>query len=186
MPAVPIEERLEELRRLVAERDLSRATRRMLDVCADADLPMSLRKPAIRLRAAYNAYSTQEQETSAEAQHEQLLREAVRLIGEIASHFSAQATAPAEAPPTPSAASNVGAEVVSCRGITKVFRTPRYTFELPELDLQLRLGEITGIVGENGSGKTTLLRIEAGELEASGGELRELLYDRLILERFDQ
>lgn len=176
MPSAPFQDRLDELRRLIAERDLSRTTRRMLDLFADADLPISLRKPAIRLRAAYNAYTLQEAATANEAQYDQLLDEAVRIIGEIEALFAARqpkeqpASPPASPPPS-------GDDVVSCIGITKVFRTPRYTFELPELDLQLRLGEITGIVGENGNGKTTLLRIVAGELEPSGGELSYPLFD---------
>ena len=44
-----------------------------------------------------------------------------------------------------------------------------FTFELPELEL--KLGEITSVVGENGNGKTTLLRIIAGQLQVTEGNL---------------
>lgn len=44
-----------------------------------------------------------------------------------------------------------------------------FTFEFP--DLQLKLGEITSVVGENGNGKTTLLRIIAGQLQVTEGSL---------------
>src|SRR5262249_50909919 len=44
-------------------------------------------------------------------------------------------------------------------------------FSLSEINLTLRLGEVTGVVGENASGKTTLLRVLAGELKHSGGTL---------------
>ncbi len=45
------------------------------------------------------------------------------------------------------------------------------SFVLRDLSLDLRAGEITGLVGPNGSGKTTLLRIIAGELSHDAGVL---------------
>jgi ABC-type multidrug transport system ATPase subunit len=45
---------------------------------------------------------------------------------------------------------------------------------LAGVDLALRHGEITALVGANGSGKTTLLRILAGILEPSAGEVEVL------------
>jgi len=45
---------------------------------------------------------------------------------------------------------------------------------LAGVDLGLRYGEITALVGANGSGKTTLLRILAGILEPSAGEVEVL------------
>lgn len=49
-------------------------------------------------------------------------------------------------------------------------------FELGELDLTLRCGEITGVVGENAHGKTTLLRIVAGELKPDRGRVAYPLF----------
>jgi ABC-2 type transport system ATP-binding protein len=48
------------------------------------------------------------------------------------------------------------------------------TTALVGVDLELRRGEITALVGANGSGKTTLLRILAGILEPSAGEVEVL------------
>ena len=48
------------------------------------------------------------------------------------------------------------------------------TTALAGVDLALRHGEITALVGANGSGKTTLLRILAGILEPSAGEVEVL------------
>jgi len=44
-------------------------------------------------------------------------------------------------------------------------------FSLDPLSFDLRIGEITGIVGRNASGKTTLLRILMGELKPDGGKV---------------
>ena len=59
--------------------------------------------------------------------------------------------------------------VFECKGLTKRFTKSVDHFELSELSLALRPGEIIGVVGVNGAGKTTLLRIVAGELMATSG-----------------
>lgn len=51
------------------------------------------------------------------------------------------------------------------KGIGKKYRS----FSIKDIDIEIRLGEITGVVGENGNGKSTLLKIIAGELERSTG-----------------
>ncbi len=50
-------------------------------------------------------------------------------------------------------------------------------FELGPIDLELKAGEITSIVGENGSGKTTLLKIISGLIENDGSSLEFFLCD---------
>lgn len=65
--------------------------------------------------------------------------------------------------------SSAGQTVFQGRAITKTY--PGSGFTLGTLDLTLRLGEITGVVGQNAHGKTTLLRIVAGELRQDGGTL---------------
>ena len=48
---------------------------------------------------------------------------------------------------------------------------------LKDIDLEVRPGEIYGLVGADGAGKTTLLRIAAGQLVATGGNIRVLGQD---------
>jgi ABC-2 type transport system ATP-binding protein len=48
---------------------------------------------------------------------------------------------------------------------------------LTDIDLEVRSGEIYGLVGADGAGKTTLLRIAAGQLVAGTGTIRVLGQD---------
>jgi len=59
--------------------------------------------------------------------------------------------------------------MIECSHVTKRFS---YQFELNDINLQIRRGEITGVVGENGNGKTTILRILAGRLHFDAGEVK--------------
>ena len=61
--------------------------------------------------------------------------------------------------------------VVKATNIGKVYKSKGVKFCLSPLSLELKLGEITAVVGENGNGKTTLLRMLAGDLAISEGEL---------------
>lgn len=59
--------------------------------------------------------------------------------------------------------------VFGSEGLGKTYR--KSDFHLRGVDLQLRLGEITGVVGENGNGKTTLFRLVAGDLLHDEGSM---------------
>src|SRR5205823_1975216 len=56
--------------------------------------------------------------------------------------------------------------LLSVQGLTKAFG-PRPLFT--DLSLDLRAGELVGLIGPNGSGKTTLLRLLAGHEEPDAG-----------------
>lgn len=59
--------------------------------------------------------------------------------------------------------------VFECRDLTKGYAGSDFHFG--HLNMSLRAGEITGVVGQNGHGKTTLLRMVAGELKPDSGTL---------------
>ena len=61
--------------------------------------------------------------------------------------------------------------VCDAKNISKRFINGGSPFVLQPLDVNLKFGQITGIVGENGNGKTTLLRILAGELSSDTGSI---------------
>jgi putative ABC transport system ATP-binding protein len=64
---------------------------------------------------------------------------------------------------------------VRCRGVSKEFgRGDGRTLALRGVDLDVRLGEITLLVGQSGCGKTTLLSVIAGLLDPTAGEVRVL------------
>ena len=45
------------------------------------------------------------------------------------------------------------------------------TIALKDVDIQIRRGEIRGLVGENGSGKSTIMSIAAGMQPSTSGEM---------------
>ena len=45
------------------------------------------------------------------------------------------------------------------------------TIALKDVDIQIKRGEIRGLIGENGSGKSTIMSIAAGMQPATSGEM---------------
>ncbi|MBK7873546.1 MAG: ABC transporter ATP-binding protein [Saprospiraceae bacterium] len=66
--------------------------------------------------------------------------------------------------------------VLEAYNLKKLYRSTSFTMELEHLEL--RLGKITGLVGENATGKTTLFRILAGDLARDAGGLYYPLFQR--------
>jgi ABC-2 type transport system ATP-binding protein len=78
----------------------------------------------------------------------------------------------------PTSATQGGSAVVlRVSGLRKSFHRGipprRRTFEvLKGADLEVKAGELVGLVGENGSGKSTLMQIVVGLLKRDGGEVK--------------
>lgn len=81
------------------------------------------------------------------------------------------------APPSPSHAPGIDApSLLAVDAVTKAFRGGppwhrRSTEVLRGASLDVRAGELVGLVGENGSGKSTLMKIVVGLLARDGGEV---------------
>lgn len=58
--------------------------------------------------------------------------------------------------------------------VSKLEKAYGPNFKLGPIDLEIKSGEIIGLVGENGNGKTTLLRCLCGELQPTAGKLNYL------------
>lgn len=67
--------------------------------------------------------------------------------------------------------------IISVQNLHKVYNS---SFGLGPINLEIKTGEIIGLVGENGNGKTTLLRSICGELHPSSGTIKyNFKYDDL-------
>ncbi len=186
------ENRLQEVRQQIEAQDISRATRRILDLFLDFSLSRSLRHEAVALRAAYNDYAVKDSQTVADKEFQTLVQKAIDLLAEIKKELlPAIAESPKPVENTIPFASHSKAEnpdkpiVFQAKNLTKTFTSSGHTFCLPPVNIELRAGEITGIVGENGNGKTTLLRMIAGDLEADGGKLSYPLFQKETFDWYD-
>jgi branched-chain amino acid transport system permease protein len=77
---------------------------------------------------------------------------------------------PESAPPAdlPSTVDGDGSVLVECRDLSRHFGGVR---AVVDLNLEIRQGELVGLVGPNGSGKTTLVSLLAGSLRPTSGSV---------------
>jgi branched-chain amino acid transport system permease protein len=80
--------------------------------------------------------------------------------------------------PGPARAERAQEIIVDCQGVARYFGGVR---ALEHVDLQIREGELVGLVGPNGSGKTTLVSLLSGTLRPTRGVIRIAGRDITIL-----
>ncbi|MGH7969037.1 MAG: ATP-binding cassette domain-containing protein, partial [Limisphaerales bacterium] len=64
--------------------------------------------------------------------------------------------------------------VVQMRGVSRYFDKPRVVRALNQVSVEIRRGEVFGLLGPGGAGKSTALAILAGRLAVSEGKVRVL------------
>jgi ABC-2 type transport system ATP-binding protein len=94
-----------------------------------------------------------------------------------------------QGPPGPKGPANRRV-ALSARGVRKSFRTARAGRSIRAVDdvsIEVRRGEIYGLLGANGSGKSTLIRVFSTLLEADAGDVRvfglDVRQDELAVQR---
>jgi ABC-2 type transport system ATP-binding protein len=190
---------LDELRLLAAAGDLSLATRSLMDLFADFPLENAeiqpLKGKATYLRANFNQSGNAEEalnETTKKEmwvgflalldEVEEVLTQQVSNAKQVSTFEDAQHEFLKDKylifnPESIEAKENL--TVFEGLNITKGYKSVR--FRLSSINLTLRAGEITGIVGENGNGKTTLLNIVAGELSIDSGTISYPAFEKSTL-----
>jgi ABC-2 type transport system ATP-binding protein len=141
---------IEEFKTLLHQEDYSQLSRKLLDVSVENNLDTDIENSIYHFRKSYLNLSTKDE----------LKQEADSILNAIATITFEEKSE-----------NNITNLVCEAKNISKHYVNGGNPFHLQPLDVQLRFGEITGIVGENGNGKTTLLRILAGELSSDTGTI---------------
>ncbi len=169
-----ISDELNEIRSHIAHGDISLATRLMMDFALDAGFPKEVIAEIREMRRRYNLQNELASDKDfLEKLHTLLTKIEIMLaerpefttFDDLRTSFLHGEGAVVY---QPSENRKKGIVVFKGENIKKTYKG--FPFSLKNINLELKTGEITGVVGENGNGKTTLLRIVAGELLADNGE----------------
>lgn len=152
-------EYLNEIRLSISNADYSLASRRILDFLYDYNLThlQDLKALSYQIRKEY--LETTQKENASLAINQTLYLQWLSVAENIS---ITEATALSEQEQI----------IFEAKDLSKLFTSKARSFKLEPMNMQLKLGELTAVVGENGNGKTTLLRLIAGELAATTGDLQ--------------
>lgn len=141
-----------ELKTLAEQEDYSQLSRKLLDLSVENSFDEQTEGQIYAFRKAYLYSNTENKDQLKTLSHELLTHLYENNINVSKQEYNSTL-------------------VCDAQNISKRFKSGSRPFFLHPLDVQLKFGEITGIVGENGNGKTTLLRILAGELSHDTGSI---------------
>ncbi|KGT09757.1 ABC transporter ATP-binding protein [Elizabethkingia anophelis] len=133
------------MRELILFKDLDRAVKRIIDITLDTE----------ELRF-YNETNSFLDWLDSKPSEEIIIEKLTALLHKLHEELSGK---PLTEPQT----------VISVKGLTKKYGAG---FTLGPIDLEVKSGEIIGLVGENGNGKTTLLRSLCGDLKPTSGSIK--------------
>jgi ABC-2 type transport system ATP-binding protein len=147
-------DRIDEIRSFLAHHDNSLAARRLLDLSLDSGNEPIL-KETIRWSRTFR------KETKEETASAAFYSEANGILEKLA--------------PLTEGYQFAKHNLLHAANITKTYSSGN--FSLQPISLEIKAGDILGVVGENGNGKTTLLRCLAGQLALDDGRLN---YTQLV------
>ncbi len=148
-------EYLSEIRASISNADYSLASRRVLDFFYDYDLRKNQEMEALSFEIR-TLYLQQSQNDIGDTQQ---LHELFERWLQVAQQF----------PAIEKQEDHAESVVYKTDELSKEYKSGSRNFKLQPVSLQVKLGELTAVVGENGNGKTTLLRLIAGELAPTTG-----------------
>lgn len=169
-------QRAKELQFYLQEDDLNRMIRRLMDYLVEFPISDPLKDTCRRLCAEYYFMTESAQRGNPLADEKRLefitlAQQVITALGADAERNILENTIYRRLP---------NADLVfEGRGLTKSFSNKTNSFTLLNVDVQLRLGELTGLLGENGNGKTVLLKIIAGEFATQAGTLSYPLFNSI-------
>ena len=153
---VSYNEYLTEISNSLQHADYSLASRRMLDFLYDYNLDQhaDIKALSFDIRNRYLQQS-QNQETDANSL-QQLCEQWLQKVNQLPIPMDKE--------------TDLQHMVYQAEDLSKEYNSGSRHFKLHPVSLNIKLGELTAVVGENGNGKTTLLRLMAGELAPSSGK----------------
>lgn len=149
--------RIEELNLSLQNDDLNRVSRRMLDFSRDFKCSDEIKTQAYELRLFYNS---EKELGSNKIDNKHLTTQYLSLFEKVLIEQ-----------PEAIKTEQKGVQLAYANLITKRYNSRLHKFCLEPIDIKLKTGEITGLVGENGNGKTTLLRMLGGTLAPDSGKI---------------
>ncbi len=147
-------QKINQINELIASKKYNLATKYTLDFTWNFFRTSDHHNKALQLRLDFNSFKT--------LGNKKLLPDHETFIHKQLSELIKQLTSPQES-------NKAQKNTLQINKLTKAYNHGNFKFG--EIDLAIKQGEITGIVGENGNGKTTFLRLILGELHPNSGTI---------------